>query len=324
MRELTDERDMMLEKLEKLEEEEKKKKKKEALNYFTAAYFDKIEELKKKAADDAVWAARMRNDLRDFFKKERLMDLLPEYRKQSELLAHYESTIETMREYFKLDDNDPLKHQVEEDLVNTKFSRTSFAALSLCAANDKFENICRKMMHGEKEKKDDILADESEFDLEKTKKQCMKEAIESLHDYRFGKHERIAKLLAKGLTRSCKLFSKAKTEQEAMEMSAYAGEMMHIMKMNPKFKKLSGLSEKQFGIADKMARLGEEIRKGVMAVELLIASGMDKSIKLSDKERQNMIETAVGMKTALADKQKIAREWDEPEKTLQQPAPGIK
>ncbi len=315
MRELIDEREALL---EESKEEKKKKEEKAALYYFTAAYLDKLEEFKKKAALDDARAARIRNNFFERLQKEKLLALAIEYKRQKELLEHYEITVNKLRDYFEFDGDDSVKKQIEEDLSDVKLDRNSFAALSLCAANEKFEKVCRAMMN--KQEIDDF---DSSFDIDSLKairKNCMEEARNSLHDYRFGKHERMAKLLAKGLKQSCKYFAKAKDDNTAVEMSAYACEMMHILKSNPKLIKLSGLSEKQLKIAENAASLGDDIRKGVMAVELLMVSGMDPSVKLSPEQRRAMIDNAVKMKTAIANKQNLAKEWDAPEKL---PAAGM-
>lgn len=309
MRELIDEREALL---EESEEEEKKKEEKAALYYFTAAYMDKLEEYKKKVALDDARATRIRNDFFAKMQKEKLLALAIEYKRHKELLEHYENAVNNLSEYFEFDGDDYLKSQLEEDLRDVKLDKNSFAALSLCAANEKFEKICQVMMHKQGAKDDDL-----QFDVDSLKairKNCMEEACNSLHDYRSGKHERMAKLLAKGLKQSCKFFAKAKDDNTAVEMSAYACEMMHILKGNPKLIKLSGLSEKQLKIAESAAALGDDIRKGVMAVELLMASSIDPSVKLTEQQRRAMIDNAVKMKTAIANKQELIKEWDVPEK----------
>lgn len=309
MRELIDEREVLL---EETEEEEKKKEEKAALYYFTAAYMDKLEKFKKKAAMDDAWAARMRNDFFARMQKERLLAMAIEYKRNKELLEHYENAVNKLRDYFEFDGDDYLKNQLEEDLSDVKLDRNSFAALSLCAANEKFEKVCHAMMNKQVE---DEVDSEFGFDsLEAIRKSCMEEACNSLHDYRFGKHERMATLLAKGLKQSCKFFANAKDDNTAVEMSAYVCEMMHVLKSNPKLIKLSGLSEKQLKIAESAAALGDDIRKGVMAVEVLMASGIDPSVKLTEQQRRAMIDNAVKMKTAIANKQELTKEWDVPEK----------
>lgn len=309
MRELIDEREALL---DETEEEEKKKEEKAALYYFTAAYMDRLEKFKKKAALDDAWATRIRNDFFAKMQKEKLLALAIEYKKHKELLEHYEAAVNNLRNYFELDSDDLLKEQLEEDLSEIKLDRNSFAALSLCATNEKFDKVCQAMMNKQVEEEVDS---EFGFDSLKTiRKSCMEEACNSLHDYRFGKHERMAKLLAKGLKQGCKFFANAKDDNTAVEMSAYVCEMMHVLKSNPKLIKLSGLSEKQLKIAEGAAALGDDIRKGVMAVELLMASSIDPSVKLTEQQRRAMIDNAVKMKTAIANKQELIKEWDVPEK----------
>lgn len=287
--------------LKELKEEEEKKK---ALKYFTASMIDKQEA--KEQAEFKEKADKACTAFYSFIKKE-LFDELPRIVNEAEhLLEYLNSAKKHKNDFFKIDFDAPEHAELKDNLKKLNLKKSDFYTLAFCATGKKIKRLAHHINKRCATKPEDIN------ELSITKKDSIEKAKEIISEFAKSNSKKYAKLLYEGLKNCCEQFSNEKiTSEEAMEWSGYAQDMLHLLKRDPKLVELSGITEKQLGVANTVASMGESIVNGMKQVEVLVDLQKSK-IELGDKEKQAINDQILEMKLALFSRSKLIREWDDP------------
>lgn len=292
-----------------LEEEERKKKERErikALYYFTAAYLDRVE--RRKALASLRYIDKFKfYGLLDSPVKKKLLQSCQAGIKYAECKA---KIAENKRKFFLdiIPTND--FDEVRKSINATNFSEDTFATLAMCAARTSIRKCCDFIF----EKSFDEDADK---DLNQIKIDCVTAAKKALGALEKGKPQEVADLLKDGLEYVCKAFADAKEEDEMIEYSSIADEIIFVIDEHPELAKVCDIKPHQMDIARKVADLGDDLRRGLMAVEVLIAAEQKDNIVLTSEQRADMMGASLRMKAAIAEKQALAKNWEKQGPVLQ-------
>lgn len=287
-----------------LEEEERKKQERErvrALYYFTAAYLDRVE-MKKTAA------ALRRIDSCNFFnalEKPAKQGVLSTCMLGIKYAEVRRKMVENKRKFFVEELGENHAEEVRKTLSGTDFSEDHFATIAMCAA-DKHMKRCSDAIL------EKPIPPEEEEQLKSIRMDSAERALEAIRNYQGGNLKGVAKLIKNGLEHSCKGFANAQNEEEMIEYSNMAAEIMFVIEQHPMLIKACDLKPHQLEIAKKTAELGDELRKGLMAVEVLIAAEQKDTIELTEKQRNDMLDLSMKTKKALFERQSMAKDWDKP------------
>jgi len=293
----------MKSKAELREEEEKKKEKQRlaALYYFTALYLDKIEQKR-------MLQTMARIDKMNIFhtmekpKRQKLMEsamLCMQYALVSKKF------IDKKREFFEKDMEDSAFQNVRKSLKELNLKEDCFSVIAICAAKKYMKKFCDKIMGR-------ALPPKDEKEIAEIKEKCTKAAAAILTGQKENMKKPLADILKEGLGLAVKQFAETKNEEEAVQWSTMAKEILYIYGQRPELVKESEITEKQLSIANRVADLGDDVRRGMMAIEVLIAAETNDKVVLSEDQRKFMLDNAFTVKSAIYEKQLLAKNWDEP------------
>jgi len=237
--------------------EEYRKQQKQIWGFIIAAYLDK-----QAAAEVEAFRENLKALIPNF-EELRKTDLGHTIQKVSE--AYIESQIFTERrhDFYKLKDDDPDTPVIRESLAELKLEERDFETASFAAAGKKICKMADFFRSLEKKSEKEVA------DAELIKKEGIAKAKEALIKYRNGDPERFAKMLADGLKAGCEVFSQVGEMKEALPWALYTQEVIKILDGDEKLLKSSGLDSYQLKTAKEIAKMGQDIKNGLEAVEII-------------------------------------------------------
>lgn len=299
-------------------DEKVKEKEKEALNYFTAAYYDKKMEREQAAAEkqNIRSLSALLQALDKLGKKD--MKKLPA--EICTVLQQIVDSVDAMEErklaLFNFDENAPENKDLVEAMKALNMDKKRFAAFAFSSDEEHSETLMNvisgKIDREEMRKRKD--------ELEKIRSDSFDEARDAILAAKEGDRKRFLKRLCIGIRNACKHYaSKKVSHEDAMEWSENVEEMLFIEKDNEKELLDNGLSKEQLECARKIAQAHISIRTALTQMKVLreLQGG---GANLSDEAKEQIRASIKSMDSFMNARSDYAIVWDEPQKVKQQEA----
>ena len=283
-------------------EELEEKEREDALNYFTAAYYYEI-----------LPAARAENRLTGY---EAFYGALSQTKSgkefREELMRVFQLGCEIhmarrqLADFYALDDYPELDEKLSESLQALKLEKTCLPVVAFCAAGKDMERLAPHIWS------DEETAQPRTKDVDELRKSSLAAAIEAVFLYRNGDPRHFGKALAEGLRSCCSGFSASADADEAACWSAYAEDILYLLKSRPELIKAGGLTRRQLNIAEDLSSMGRDILDGISAVNIMAECSRIKELKLTEAQSGVLKEKVAKMQKAIRGRGKILEAWDEP------------
>lgn len=285
--------------LDAMEKEKKDQERLKALYYFTAAYIDKVEQKRIISQLRRIESFGFYNKM-EKVSKQKLLSTCALGIKYAEIQRKLQ---ENKKEFFMSAMDDKQAAEVRRTITEANFSEDHFATLAICASNKHMKKCCDAIL-------EKPLKPEEEQNIKQIKKESVLSAVDAIVAFKGGNYKNVAHLIKQGLEFTCKGFAQARDEDEMLEYSNMTAEIMYVLEEYPMLIKASGLKPNQLEIAKKTAELGDELRRGLAAVQVLIAAEQKDVIELTEKQHEDMISMSLKTKKALAERQELAKTWE--------------